>query len=973
MLMPWLLLTSSASAATLPTGFTETQVAAGLNSPTAMAFAPDGRLFVCLQGGQLRVIKNGALLSTPFLTVTVNSSGERGLLGVAFDPNFASNHYVYVYYTATSPALHNRVSRFTANGDVAVPGSETVLLDLNNLSSATNHNGGAIHFGIDNKLYIAVGDNANSANSQSLGTLLGKMLRINPDGSIPTDNPYYGSTSGVNRAIWGMGLRNPFTFNVEPFSGRLFINDVGQDTWEEINDGVIGSNYGWPNTEGATSNGNYRSPLHSYRHGSGTTQGCAITGGTFYNPPQAHFPAAYSGDFFFADYCSGWINRLDPSSGNTVTNFAQGITAPVDLQVSADGRLYYLARGSSAGAGGVYRIQYAGGQAPSITQHPASQTKAVGQPVTFTVAASGDAPLSYQWQRNDIAIPNATSASYTINSTSGSDNGDTFRCVVTNSAGSATSNEATLTLTNPSVVATITQPAQGSLYSGGDVITYAGTATEGGTALPASAYTWQVDFHHDTHHHPFMAATSGATSGSFTIPRTGETSSNVWYRIYLTVTDSQGLSTTTSRDITPRKVNVTIATAPLSSLQITLDGQPQTAPLTFTGVVGVTRTIGTSSPQTSGGSSYTFSSWSDGGAITHDITTPSTNQTFTATFTQSVATTQRTDITSQGTAIALITNPLGGGNHSLSVIRDGVYPAVGSTNSAQQYDTYTGDTGRTTDWIGYSFPSAHTFASVDFQEGRQFGDGGWFTSLTVQVRVNGTWTTVSGFSSSPAYPGANGVTYERFTLNFTAKSGDAIRISGTPGGSARFVSVGELRVWADEPTSGPPPPPPPPPPPSQSSDITTQGTPIALITNPLGGGNHSLAVIRDGVYPAVGSTSSAQQYDTYTGDTSRTLDWIGYSFTANHTFTSLDFQEGRQFGDGGWFTTLKVQVRVNGVWTDVSGFSSTPSYPGANGTTYERFSLTFTPISGDAIRIAGTPGGSARFISVGELRAWASN
>src|SRR5215470_736305 len=133
---------SIANAATVPAGFTDSVVAGGLTNPTAMALAPDGRIFVCQQTGQLRVIKNGALLSTPFLTVTVDSQGERGLLGVAFDPNFAVNSFVYVYYTATTPATHNRVSRFVANGDVADPTSETILLDLNNLSGATNHNGG---------------------------------------------------------------------------------------------------------------------------------------------------------------------------------------------------------------------------------------------------------------------------------------------------------------------------------------------------------------------------------------------------------------------------------------------------------------------------------------------------------------------------------------------------------------------------------------------------------------------------------------------------------------------------------------------------------------------------------------------------------------------------------------------------------------------------------------------------------------
>ena len=138
---------SAARAATLPPGFTETLVVQGLSAPTAMQFAPDGRLFVCEQGGRLRVIKDGVLLPTPFLTVNVSSVGERGLLGVAFDPQFATNRFVYIYYTATTPTVHNRISRFVANGDVAVAGSETIILELDTLSSATNHNGGPLSFG----------------------------------------------------------------------------------------------------------------------------------------------------------------------------------------------------------------------------------------------------------------------------------------------------------------------------------------------------------------------------------------------------------------------------------------------------------------------------------------------------------------------------------------------------------------------------------------------------------------------------------------------------------------------------------------------------------------------------------------------------------------------------------------------------------------------------------------------------------
>ena len=157
---------------------------------TAMAFAPDGRLFVCLQSGQVRVInKDGVLLANPFVTLSVDSNGERGLLGVAFDPNFASNHYVYLYYTVPGSPAHNRISRFTANGNVAAANSEFVLVDLDNLSNATNHNGGAIHFGPDGKLYAGVGENANGANAQSLSNRLGKILRINSNGTIPSDNP----------------------------------------------------------------------------------------------------------------------------------------------------------------------------------------------------------------------------------------------------------------------------------------------------------------------------------------------------------------------------------------------------------------------------------------------------------------------------------------------------------------------------------------------------------------------------------------------------------------------------------------------------------------------------------------------------------------------------------------------------------------------------------------------------------------
>jgi len=616
-------LSFSASAATLPSGFIETTLASGIASPTAMAIAPGGPIFVCSQTGALRVIKNGVLLTTPFVTLSVDSVGERGLLGVALDPHFTLNHYIYLYYTVPGNPSHNRVVRLTANGDVVLPGSRVILLELDPLSTATNHNGGALHFGADGNLYIAVGDNAEGSNSQNLSNLLGKILRIVPDGTIPSDNPFVQSTT-ARHEIWAFGLRNPFTFAFRGTTNLMYINDVGQSTWEEIDLGLAGANYGWPATEGPTTNPAYKSPVYYYGH----SDGCAITGGAFYSPSTPNFPSSYVGKYFFGDYCSGFIRILNPSTAQA-TNFITGASQPVDIHVGADGSLYYLARGT----GSVMKVRYTTNLFPVITTQPKSQLISAGYPVTFSVAASGPSPYSYQWMRNGVNMTGATASSYKF-ATTLADNGAQFRVRVSNAYGSASSNTATLSVTSDKPpTSQILTPAVGTTYFGGMVVHYSGSASdkEDGT-LPASAFTWRVDFHHDSHVHPFIPPTTGSKTGTFTMPNRGEVSSNVYYYITLKVVDSVGLTSTTVRYILPRKANMTFATQP-AGLKISLDGgSGRITPFTVTGVVGIIRSIAAPSPQTLNGLSYNFQSWSDGGARSHEISTPAVNTTDTANF-----------------------------------------------------------------------------------------------------------------------------------------------------------------------------------------------------------------------------------------------------------------------------------------------------------------------------------------------------
>lgn len=638
-LIAFLFFAKNLTATNLPFGFVEVKLADGLDA-VGMALAPDGRLFVLEKFGQVRIIDStGQLLPEPFLYLPVDNFNERGLDGIAIPPDFEQNPWVYLYYTVPG-ANHNRVSRFRADGNFAVPGSEEILLDLDELSGP-HHNAGAMLFGNDGMLYIAVGDGTDANNAQDMNSLLGKILRIRPDGSIPEDNPFYNQLEGKNRAIYALGFRNPFSMTLDPQSGRIFSGDVGGYYREEINEILPGRNYGWPLIEGKIAGqnppDNYQDPVYAYSH----ANGCAIVGGAFYTPQNPMFPANYHGKYFFSDYCSGKIKTLDPATG-FISTFATEANRPISLIAAPDGTMYYIARGGLAGGsaeantasneGAVWRIIYTGNGAPFVSVHPAPRLVSVGENVDFETLSSGTAPFQYQWQRDGQDIPGATGRTLQLFNVTLADSASLFRCIVTNSEGSDTTREAMLRVTSsqrPQPL--ILSPADGSRYVAGDTLFFKGMAEDNEDGLlPASALRWRLDFHHDDHTHPSIGPTPGIEEGYFVIPKVDETDPDVWFRFYLTAKDNSGLENTTIAEVFPYKSNFYLRSEP-TNVPYFLEGNPKDPPLAVQSVVGLYRDIAASRHHYQNDSIYVFREFDNGSKEYHfTYEVPMHDSTFTA-------------------------------------------------------------------------------------------------------------------------------------------------------------------------------------------------------------------------------------------------------------------------------------------------------------------------------------------------------
>lgn len=422
---------SSLLATDLPPEFEDIVVLDGLRDPSTIAFAPDGRLFYCERiSGRLRTASYDVVTDAwtthpaPFYTFDVPPNRHRsgGLRGIAFDPDYLANGYIYAFYTKNNPR-HNRVVRIRTDPNDpnrALAGSEELLIDLpfSATVSSGSHNGGDLRFGADGKLYISTGDGWNGgANVQSLTTLTGKMLRIDPDGTIPSDNPFYTQTTGYYRAIYALGLRNPYTISFRPLDGNLYINEARGTKKADIYRLAPAANFGHDGYNGLGTDAD------PWANASGTG-GKLITGGAWY-PAGGPWPATYHGNYLVALWGGNGSNTdgrivrvVDDGGGSPQTlPFADNVFRnpgrhkPVMTRIGLDGHLYYLLTDYETGDAEIHAIRYTGVAAtptPILTPGPGSYD----DPIMLTVATAG-APSATIYYTTDGSIPNTSSPEYT--------------------------------------------------------------------------------------------------------------------------------------------------------------------------------------------------------------------------------------------------------------------------------------------------------------------------------------------------------------------------------------------------------------------------------------------------------------------------------------------------------------------------------------------------------------------------------
>ena len=591
----------------LPAGFEVKTVVGGLNLPTSIAFAPDGRIFVAEKQGAVKIVKNGAVLATPFLQLAdVSDYGDRGLIGIALDPDFAANGWVYVSYTyENDPANYEgpktgRIARVKAVGDTADMGTMEVLVGTVGgtpqapsctdypagadciPSDEGSHSMGGLRFGPDGMLYATLGDGSSfefpdplSERAQDIDSLAGKMLRLNSDGAAPSDNPFYNGDPTSNRSkVWSYGLRNAFRFSFHPNTGLPYLGDVGWFTAEEINKGQAGSNFGWPCREGyGAAPGydcvapNYVDPWYAYAHDPNTGAG-SVTAGVFYQ--GSSYPAEYQGDYIFGDFAINFLKRIRVDAAGSiiaVEDFMANPGGPVEIMLGPDENIYYLAIYS----GELRRITYTLGNRDPVAKAAANVTSGLTPlAVQFSSAGSFDPdgdPLSFLWDFGDGNTSTTPNPSHTYTQ----DGSYTATLTVEDGNGGMSSDSVLVVAGNEAPQAAITSPADGSTYVPDEWVVLSGTGVDAEDgALSGASLQWRIILHHNTHIHILQQLEGSDVS--FLGP--DHQATDVYVEVELTVTDSAGLQDTTS-------INVYLeSSVPSGEFQsefydnMTLNGQP---------------------------------------------------------------------------------------------------------------------------------------------------------------------------------------------------------------------------------------------------------------------------------------------------------------------------------------------------------------------------------------------------------------
>jgi len=588
----------------LPDGWRRVLVSDSLDEATTVVCLRDGRVLVGERDGGIKVVAGGVLLPTELTQVPSDTSnGERGLMALAVASDFATTQHLYCYGTA--PNAKNRIVRYTLQGNGIVPGSESLVWECP-VTAQLGHNGGGFAFGGDGRIYLALGEHYTSPYSQDLTTPLGKLLRMERDGAVPTDNPFV-NVPGAEGRVWALGLRNPFRLSTDPLTGTVWIGDVGGNSpqaWEEVNRAVGGANYGWPAQEGnSCSTGDcstYTTPVWSLRHDDRVRVPVVGRAGVILGPVVRHpsWPVETQGNLLVADYPNRSLRRVVLDAAGVVVADPLFLASPeastlTDLDFAPDGTLWTTTYGplwsGSTERSSLHKIERlsTGNQPPVAVATSSSVTGPTPLAVNFQGSGSfdpdnGPAPLTYLWEFGDGAVATTANAQHSYT------NAGTYqaRLTVDDGAASATSTTIVVRAGNPPVP-TIAAPALPNelRYVAGQTISYTGSAVdvEDGT-LPPSSLSWQVLLLHGGHTHPYYGPVQG-TSGSFTIPSTGHSPEATSYQIELEARDSSGLVSRIVRSLAPTPSTVRVHTAP-SGIPVYVDGESESTPWSSTSLQG---------------------------------------------------------------------------------------------------------------------------------------------------------------------------------------------------------------------------------------------------------------------------------------------------------------------------------------------------------------------------------------------------